>query len=172
MIISHSLGVWMKALLVSALTAISLAGCDATSRTVGPGPISLNASVVEQQFTPLDLYFINNCTGDVFLVTGTIHVVLTETVAIGGRFQRGAHVNFQSAGGEDLTTGVRYRVISNQELTRTYGGLASERTTQLIIKLVGSGPTDNYSARTLAHVTVNANGQVTASFDEGEVVCQ
>lgn len=166
------LGVRMKALFVSALTAISLTGCDATSRAVGPRSIGVNASVTEQSFTPLDLYFLNKCTGDRFLVTGTVHTVYTGTVAMGGRFHSGIHINFQSAGGENLTSGIRYRVISNQEGTSTYGRSPSERTSLLIFKLVGSGPGDNYTLRTQAHLTVNANGEATASFDEGEVVCQ
>jgi len=163
----------MKAPLIATLTAVALAGCDASSRTIGPSPIGLNAAVTQHTFTPLSLRFLNGCTGEIFLVTGTVHALRTLTRDQDGGFHATVHVNFQSVSGESLTTGILYQVISNQEISLNNGGpLPFERTTQVIVKLVGSGPDDNRTLRTMMHLTVDANGEVAVSFSESEVVCQ
>jgi len=162
----------MRAPLIAALTAVALAGCDADSRASGPTPIGLNASLTEQTFTPLSLVFLNNCTGDIFLVTGTVHVVQTSTSAGAGGRHATLHVNFQSANGVSLTTGIQYQVISTQAISVNIASpLPFEQTVQVIVKLVGSGPEDNFSLQIQIHVTVNANGEVAVSFSDNQVVC-
>lgn len=162
----------MKAPLLTAFIAVALAGCDAGTRTAGPAPIELNAALTEQSQTPIALDFVNSCTGDRFLVTGTVHVVATHTLPKSGGANGGLHINFQAASGEDLTTGTRYQVISNQEIIGTYSGeLRYEQTLQLLVKLVGSGPGDNYTFRTRMHVTLTANGAIAVSFSDSEALC-
>jgi len=163
----------MKAPLIAVLTAVALAGCDATSRPVGPSPLGLTAAVTQQAFDPLALLFLNNCTGDIFLVTGTVHVLRTQTFDQDGGIHQTVHVNFQSASGVSQTTGTRYSVISTQAISvNSAGPLPIERTVQVIVKLVGSGPDNNRTLRTKMHLTVDANGQVAVSFSENEVTCQ
>jgi hypothetical protein len=163
----------MRVPLIIVLGAVTIAACDAGSRTLGPEPLGIRAAVTENTFTPLSLLFGNRCTGEIFLVTGKIHEVRTVTVDKHGGVHQTVHVNFQSASGVSQTTGVRYRVISTQAISaNNAGSLPFEQTVQVIFKLVGSGPGSNHTFRIKAHVTVDANGKVAVSFSETEVICQ
>jgi hypothetical protein len=102
-----------------------------------------------------------------------VHSLRTLTVDESGGVHQHIEVNFQNASGVSQTTGIRYRVISTQTTAVSNPvGSAFVRTTQVIVKLVGSGPEDNRTFRVTTHVTVDANGEVAVSFSDMEVACQ
>lgn len=165
----------MRVPYMAGLSVVAFAGCDAATPTTGPSPHAPHAAVVQQTLMPLALNFGNACVVpvDVFLVTGAVHVVRTLTRDEAGGVHQTVHVNFQSASGTSLTTRIQYRVISTQAISvNNAGPLPFERTVQVIVKLVGSGPDANRTLRTQMHVTVNGNGEVTISFSDNEVICQ
>jgi hypothetical protein len=163
----------MKRDLMTPLLIAALVGCDGGAPALAGPPIGVNAAVTQQSFTPLSLVFLNTCNGDLFHVTGTVHDVRTVTYDKAGGVHQTVHVNFQWASGVSQLTGIRYKVVSTQAVSvNNPGGLPFEQTTQVIVKLVGSGPDDNSTFRIRMHLTVNAEGEVTVSFSESEAVCR
>ena len=158
-------------LALAAVAALMLAACDASSPSapLDPRGAHVAPAVVFHEFIPLQVPFFNTCTGRSLVITGTFQILVTETTDANGGLHTRFVSNFQNVSGVDLVTGVRYRVISSLEGSfNTNGTGQRESTTLAIMKLVGQGPFNNTTVRMNAHLTLNANGTVTAEFSERE----
>jgi hypothetical protein len=101
-------------------------------------------------------------------VTGTIHLVTVVTVDARGGTHTEMHFNVQGVSGVGLITGTQYRGIHTETHSSNSDGPApSEFTTRIDIKLISEGASSNLTIRdVLLHVTVNADGTVTATIDD------
>jgi hypothetical protein len=100
-------------------------------------------------------------------VTGTIHLVAVVTADSSGGTHTEMHFNVQGVSGVGLISGTQYRGIHTETHSSNSNGPApSEFTTRIDIKLISEGSSSNLTIRdALLHVTVNANGTVTAMID-------
>jgi hypothetical protein len=158
-----------------------VSGCDGTTLLINPtpGPFISSTSATSGSLTsagvtsntiipiPPTAVLPDPCTGEDVHVTGTIHLVTVVTVDASGSTHTEMHFNVQGVSGVGLTSGTRYRGIHTEtHSSNTAGPAPSEFTTRINIMLISEGGSSNLTIRdALLHVTVNANGTVTASID-------
>lgn len=112
---------------------------------------------------------LTDCNGQPVVVAGTMHMVAHYTVSANGGTHLHINTNWQDVSGTSGTT--TYRAHSNNHFNFNSQGAQSEVTTIDNVRLISAGLTDNLKIRVTMHTTVNANGEVTASFVNFEVVC-
>ncbi|HMJ94893.1 MAG TPA: hypothetical protein VK486_03525 [Thermoleophilaceae bacterium] len=115
----------------------------------------------------------NLCNGDQIELQGTIHLVSQgEFVEDAPRQHVHAHFNSQKLTGIGVPSGTFYNVnlISNSiENSRIDG--ANVTTLEVIMNVVSPGSGENSQIQTVFHVTQNANGEITAQFQNFHVHC-
>jgi hypothetical protein len=141
--------------------------------------LALNSSVAAQATStttsttsPLGGTIAPSCQGEVIPVTGQVHTTIHTTINPQGDSNLVFHINVHGAGvGE--TTGTRYEFnqSSNQVFNR-HGTGALEFTFVDFVRVISQGPEQrDFFLRMLIHVTLNAQGEVTAQVNEFERVC-
>jgi hypothetical protein len=132
-------------------------------------PAATSAGVVSNTIVsiPENVVLFDACTGEGVQVTGTIHVVTVLTQDSNGGTHTQMHFNVQGVSGVGVLSGTKYRGIHNETHASNSGGPApSEFTTRIDIRLISEGSSSNFTIRdALVHVTIDANGSVTASID-------
>ena len=136
------------------------------------GVTAARADVVTNETVPVDIIVLVPCTGHLVELTGTLHVVLSETT-------HGSHVSGtlllqpQGIAGTDLTTGATYR--GTGETLTTFGDTSTNgeahETFVNNFKIVGQGRAPNYLVHENTHVTIDANGTATATIDNLSISC-
>src|SRR5205814_1743223 len=113
----------------------------------------------------------NGGAGEDVQLTGMIHDLLHITMDAAGGLHVKSHDNPQGVSGVGLTTGTEYRGtgVTQEESNATAG---VEDTFVNNFRVVGQGPDNNFLLHENFHVTVNANGDVTASHDNLSVDCK
>jgi hypothetical protein len=166
------------AVLIGTMTIIR---CSGTTSLISPTPVPFttststtsrgltSAGVTSNTIIPIPPTAVlsDPCTGEQVHVTGTIHLVTVVTLDANGGTHTEMHFNVQGVSGVGLTSGTRYRGIHTEtHSSNTAGPAPSEFTTRINIMLISEGGSSNLTIRdALLHVTVNANGTVTASID-------
>ena len=112
---------------------------------------------------------LTDCNSQPVVISGTMHMVTQYTVSSNGGTHVHINTNWQDVSGTSGTT--TYRAHSNNHSHFNSNGAQSEVTTIDDVRLVSAGSTDNLKVRITMHTTINANGEVTASFVTFEVVC-
>lgn len=115
---------------------------------------------------PVHFFRSADCTGEVVEISGTVHL-LAQTQPDGSLI---GHFNYQNVRGVGLTSGAVYRVsaVDHFWLAAPFpSSIQSERS----FHLISQGAASNLLVRVLYHITVNANGEVTASMDELDMQC-
>jgi hypothetical protein len=112
---------------------------------------------------------LTDCNGQPVVVSGTMHMVAQYTVSSNGGTHLHINTNWQDVSGSSGTT--TYQAHSNNHSHFNSNGAQSEVTTLDDVRLVSAGPTDNLTMRVTMHTTINANGEVTASYVTFEVYC-
>ena len=116
---------------------------------------------------PLDAIRSGDCTGEDVELSGTIHLV-SQTQSGGDVV---GHFNYQGVSGVGLTSGTTYR-SSTVDHFRLGAPFPSDITSVRSLRLISRGPEDNLLVRFLFHITVNANGEVTAEVKDVNMVCK
>jgi hypothetical protein len=167
--------------LITALTALVVSCTDDTSVANPAGPEALTpaaASVFHDNFAvPVDeVVFVpcaNGGAGEDVHLTGSLHVLVHETVN-GNRFNVKLHFQDQGVSGIGLSTGDKYRRTgATQE--RFGGSFVNGQFSDTFtnsFNVIGQGPGNNFLVHQTFHVTLNANGVVTAFVDNFSVECK
>jgi hypothetical protein len=163
------------ALLVSTVVVFA-AGCD-ESPTAVPAVIRrpvLNA-VSSTQKIPIDETYVGfgECTQEAILFTLREQLVLHETVDAAGGFHSVFVLNDKGTTGVGLTSGMRYH--------QTGATVESIHATEpdpfvdsflFLLNLVAQGPAPDLRLHLNAHITVNANGELTALVENVRIECR
>lgn len=167
---------------LAALALFVVACADATTapRTLPSDGPNLAAVVVTQNDQiPFALVAFVPCAnggvGENVSVQGTLHVTSHLTVSNSGRGSVKAHFQPQGATGTGLTTGDVYRstgVTQDRLNVDLNDGLPVTTTAVNNFRLIGPGPNNNLLVHSNVHLTVNANGTVTATVDNFSVECR
>jgi len=147
-----------------ALAALALTMAMAHPASAADGVIHTQnyISIIKQVSNPCN-------GGPAFLLTGVDHMVLEVTINQDGVFQFINHQNAQLSGFDDL--GNTY--IGNLTDTSTFNGQAGvEATRSFSLPIIGHGGAPNFNVHFTLHVTVNADGTVTAQVAEVTTTCQ
>ena len=133
------------------------------------------SEVTTNQNVPIDSYIDNPCLGEAVHLTGELHIVFSMTIN-----NNSAHVrsHFQPAGvsGEGQTTGAKYQGtgITRQDQNIPVEGDPFPMSLTFVnnFRIVGQGSASNYLVHQNVHITVNADGAVTAEVDNNSVECK
>jgi hypothetical protein len=111
--------------------------------------------------------------GEEVLLTGFLHVLITETTDANGVAHFMSHFQPMGIVGTGLTTDDMYRGTGvEKETTNNASPPPSEDTFVSNFRIIGQGPGNNFLLHQLFHVTVNANGEVTVEVDNLSVDCK
>jgi hypothetical protein len=117
----------------------------------------------------------NNGAGEPVLISGTLHILQHQTISDAGHLQVKFHFQPQGASGVGLTTGDTYRATGVTQQTVTADltdGAPQEFTFINNFRIVGQGPDNNLLVHQTIHITVNANGELTAEVVNTSVECR
>jgi hypothetical protein len=134
------------------------------------------SAVAQTQNSTFDidqLFFVpcaNGGLGEDVELTGTIHDLFHVTADGRGGFHVKLHDSPQGVIGTGLTTGARYHGTG---VTQSHFNLkVGEQSTDINnFRIIGPGPGNNFLLHENFHVTINANGVVTAGHDNFSVQC-
>lgn len=170
--------------LTTLVVAGSLLACGDTARgPTGPDPsagplFSASTSITNDQVPFAQIAFVpcaNNGAGEPVLISGTLHVLIHQTISDAGHLQFKVHFQPQGASGVGLTTGDTYRATGVTQQTQTVDltdGAPQEFTFINNFRIIGKGPDNNLLVHQTVHFTVNANGEVTAEVVNTSVECR
>jgi hypothetical protein len=155
------------------VVALALAASLLTLAVVLAKPAQAQA----QTFTDTDQspfsFTVDGCTEPVFL-EGTFYTVAHTTIDANGERHVKFHFNIQGQG-EGESSGDKYvfHSVSNshQNFTEDNANFTFSDTARLI-RQGSATPTDDFNLIFLVHVTINANGEVTADVAKFEPECK
>jgi hypothetical protein len=144
--------------IVSGMTASAYAAAQ-TSTTVEKIPVDFNL------FIP--------CVGEEVHLTGRLHLLIHVTLDNAG----GAHVklqeNNQGVSGTGLTTGDKYQSTgASNSVFQFHTKVGDEQTFVFSFNFIGQGNGNKLLVHVTQHVTVNANGIVTAEVENISIECK
>lgn len=161
-----------------------LLGCgDAARGPTGPdasvlgAPVSAASTVTTNEFVPFSLIAFVPCAnggaGELVEVSGTLHILTHTTISNSGNVHGKVHFQPQGAKGVGQTTGDTYNATGvTQEQFNINGPLPFTDTFINNFNIIGPGPDNNLSVHQTIHLTINANGVVTAVVDNTSIECQ
>jgi hypothetical protein len=117
----------------------------------------------------------NNGSGEIIDLTGNLHAMFVTNTSNSGNVTLKYHFNPQGVSGVGRTTGAIYNATGVTQSTTTYDGITGypfETTYINNYRLIGKGTAANYSVHSTFHITINANGTVTALVDNTNVNCK
>jgi hypothetical protein len=131
--------------------------------------------VITQTQIPLDTTIFLPCaagSGELVAVTGDVHAVFSVTHDGDGGVH--IHTQFNNAGvrGIGLLTGDKYQVTGGNRFESNSTGGMSESTFTNSLIMTGPGSNNNLYIHEVVHVTINANGEITADVEMIEGVCR
>ncbi len=165
----------MRHLLVSLTLAALVAACDGapTAPATSGGPNLATGG--NSQKIPFEQVFFAPCAnggaGEDIRLTGTLNIVLVEKTNGNGHVVFHLGTNPQGATGMGLTTGTVYRATGiTLETVTVSPGFTDTFVNNF--RIIGPGRTANVLIHEVFHVTVNAQGVVTAELDHFTAECK
>lgn len=120
---------------------------------------------------PYEFGFVNPCTGEPVVGVGELRITVHETADASG----GVHATFHLVP-QNLkavaASGTEYRIVgSGHEGANLKIDAANTSTFRDMFNMVGEGSADNLKVYAVFHVTVNANGEPSATVENERVQC-
>jgi hypothetical protein len=135
------------------------------------------AAVITNTSTPLSLSVFVPCAaggaGEIVDLSGQLHTMISMTVN-GNNFSSMEHFQPQGVSGTGETTGAKYHATGVTQ-TQFGGSFVNGQAQETYINrfdIIGQGPGNNFSVHETAHLTFNANGTATVSFDNLTTDCK
>jgi hypothetical protein len=150
--------------LASVMTALALATGVALAQA---------QTFTDSERVPLNTATFNPCTGELVTLAGYLHLLTHTTVDEQGGVHLQSHVNPQQVSGTS-TSGTEYRAVGkNRTESNTFsGGLPVEVTHVRTFNFISTDATDNFLLHETIHITINANGEVTAVVENVTTECR
>jgi hypothetical protein len=116
----------------------------------------------------------NGGAGEAVFLNGTLHDLFHIGSSGSGGFEVTAHDNPQGVGGVGAVTGTRYRGTGVTQSHFHVGGSSLPVTSTYVnnFSIVGQGPGNNFRVHETFHITINANGTITATVSNFRVTCK
>ena len=143
---------------------------------LGVAPALAQATTVTDNFIePIDLFVFVPCArggaGEFVELTGTLHILFVTTIDDNGGVHTKFHFQPQGISGTGFITGDKYQGTGVTQGSFN-GRVGFETTFVNNFKMIGQGPGNNFLIHENFHVTVDPNGEVTASVDNFSVKCK
>lgn len=117
----------------------------------------------------------NNGDGELVDLSGELHQLFTVNVSSANKVSMKFHFNPQGVSGVGQITGNSYRGTGVTSSVYTFDGITTFPYTFTYInnfRLIGQGSAPNYTVHMNTHLTINANGIVTATVDNARIECK
>lgn len=166
-----------RAALAASLLCAACAGEPSAPRLAADAPSRvMGSSGLETHFRfPIEIVQFVPCAngnvGEQVTLAGTLHLLTNVTASASGNFLVRMHLQPQGVSGRGLTTGARYQGTGvTQEVFTT----AAAQTQSFVnsFRIIGQGRGNNLLIHETIHITVNANGAVTASRLQSRLACR
>jgi len=136
-------------------------------------PPNARAEVVVNTKTPIAIGVFIPCSGDFVVLTGDLHTLITSETDANGGIHFKSHFQPQGISGIGVPSGDKYQGTGvTQSQTNDSSSLAFETTFINNFRIIGQGKGNNFLVHQTIHVTVNANGDVTADVSNISVDCK
>jgi len=137
-------------------------------------PATSSAAVVQNAQLPLNVTFVNTpCTGDTITFTGNIHLVIAMTPDASGGFHFHADNNVSGVTGVGVPSGTTYHGIGGGwfefNADPPFPVVATETD---VFGLISTGSSSNFVVTVTLHMTVNADGSITAQVMRISITCR
>ena len=109
--------------------------------------------------------------GEFVTLSGSLHILFVTTIDSKGGFHSKFHFQPQGITGTGLTTGAKYQATGVTQGSFN-GKVGFTQTFVNNFRIIGKGPGNNFMIHENFHITVNANGEVTAFVDNFSVKCK
>ena len=111
--------------------------------------------------------------GEVVDLNGRLHTLITFTIN-GSEVSGLMHFQPQGLGGTGETTGTRYRATGVTKSSFSGSLQNGEFNTTFVnnFRIIGQGPGNNFLVHETAHITINADGKLTANHDNLSAECK
>jgi hypothetical protein len=121
---------------------------------------------------PFIVQLVNPCNSELVDTNGFVHIDITFTLT-GQNAHLTIHANPQGVTGIGETTGVTYHGTGVSALSQRVSLVNGSATAKFVSRFdfVGQGSVPNFFMDEVMHITTNANGTVTASFDVLDTTC-
>src|SRR5881396_3871254 len=170
----------MKHNALLAFAVAALAACDTapTAPAANRDRPSFSAVTSNTNITiPIDLFVFVPCAnggaGELIEVSGPLHVLFQLTISNTGDVLLYAHFQPQGISGTGFVTGDKYQATGITQSTNTLSTPFPITSTFVNnFYMIGQGPDNNFKVHETSHLTINANGEVTAFVDNFSVTCQ
>ena len=164
------------ALIASLLLPLIMAARPLEGAALFKSPLPPAQTFTSSAKVPIDLYVFVPCalggTGEEVHLTGNLHELMHFTANANGGFQVDSHFQPQGLSGIGLTSGAKYQGTGVTSDSFKVSGLPYEETFINNFRIIGQGPGNNFLVHENFHVTVNANGEMTAFADNFRVECK
>ena len=111
--------------------------------------------------------------GEMIVLNGVMHEVYHVTIDGNGGFHAKVHSQPQRLSGTGLTSGDKYQATGVTQYQENFNGKVGETYTYVNnYRMIGQGPGNNLLIHYNVHITVNANGDVTAVVDNYKWECK
>jgi hypothetical protein len=129
-------------------------------------------TITESERIPVSFSVTNPCNGETVEFSGIAHLVFHGTTDDTGGIHEMFELNLQ-ANGTGTESGARYQIsegtsgVANSSVTG-----AEEFTFPTRLLVIGEGTAPNFVVHTVAHVTLDANGEFTVFFVHEKAECK
>lgn len=127
----------------------------------------------------LDMYVWISCAlgggGEMVHLTGTLHVMAHTTIDSAGNVHVSTHYQPQKGKGLGLTSGDEFNATGVTRDNYKFGGVNFPLSISTYVnnfKIIGKGDAPNYTIHHNLHITINANGDMTAYVDNFKADCK
>jgi hypothetical protein len=131
------------------------------------------AAVQVNTTIPFDVQLLVPCNGDIVDASGPVHEVSALTIN-GNNFTMVSHFNAAGISGTSESTGAKYQ--GTGVTTETSGGsFVNGQFRDTFINrfdFIGQGSAPNVTTHETFHITINANGTITTTFDKVTEACK
>ena len=152
-------------ILTSLMVLFSMGGASAAAGTF-----------TETNKIPLNMGVFVSCAaggaGELVSLSGDLLILSHLTVDSAGGVLYESVFNPQGVSGIGQTSGDKYQGTGVTRTTEYFGRLPFQYTTVNNFRIIGQGTGNNFSIHENFHVTVNANGEVTATVDNFSADCK
>ena len=130
-------------------------------------------TVREEETVPFDVVFFNECTGEEVHLTGELLIRVRTTIDATGGIHATFHLTPRHVRGVGVESGIAYKVVGGER--DSFNAAADEAplvyTATMMFNVVSQGGSDNLKVKYVFHVTINAQGEVTAEIDNFSFAC-
>ena len=166
-----------RAILMVAVVAISTA-CDAPAPTEPDGslrPAMAAVATTSNAFVTVAISVFVPCAnggaGETVTLTGNLHFQSHTTFDARGGLHTKIHTQPQGLSGTGEVTGDKYQGTGvTQDRINVTAGVTFTLVNNF--RIIGQGPGNNFLVHNNAHITINANGDITADVDNFRAECK